>query len=72
MIELGPDMDPNWMLRNIAFFFIIGYAQECQTVLIQIRPYVLLGLMLVKIVCKDYQQMPQSKDESIIMKKTRD
>ena len=55
-------MDPNWMLGNIAYV-----CSECQTVLIQNRPGVLLGLILVKIVCKDYQQM-QLECKSLKMK----
>ena len=28
MIKLVPDMDQNWMLGNIACFFIVDYAQS--------------------------------------------
>ena len=33
-----------------------GISSECQTHCIQIRPYVLLGLLWVQNVCKSYQQ----------------
>ena len=36
---------------------LLGILSECQTVLIQIRPDVLSGLIWVQTVCKDYQQM---------------
>ena len=49
-------------LSSADFFKIIflnllsGIPLECQTVWIQIRPYVLLGLIWVQTVCKSYQQ----------------
>ena len=61
------------MLGNFACFFVIcksffffkltfskkslGIPSECQTVWIQIRPNILLGLIWVQTVCKGYQQM---------------
>ena len=42
------------------FFFrkiLSGIPSECQTVWIQIRPNILLGLIWVQTVCKCYQQM---------------
>ena len=43
--------------QNLPFQKILsGISSECQTVLIQIRPDVLSGLVLVQTVCKGYQQ----------------
>ena len=54
------------MLDGFACFFVdFGFfskskkknLSECQTVWIQIRPYILQGLIWIQSVCKDYQQL---------------
>ena len=42
---------------NFSFKILSGIPSECQIVLIQIRPDILLGLIWVQTVCKCYQQM---------------
>ena len=43
---------------KINFFqkILSGIPSECQTVWIQIRPEIILGLILLQTVCKGYQQ----------------
>ena len=44
------------IFSNQLFHFFIGIPSECQTDWIQIRPDILLGIILVQSVCKVYQQ----------------
>ena len=49
----------------LLFFNLSGILSECQTVCIQIKPSILLGLIWGQTGCKDYQQMtPVGKDLS--------
>ena len=52
MLLSSADFFQNKLFRKI----LSGILLECQTVWIQIRPDVLLGLIWVQTVCKSYQQ----------------
>ena len=53
MFLSSADFFQNHFFRKI----LSGISSECQTVWIQVKPDILLGLIWVQTVCKGYQQM---------------